>query len=124
MRWLARNADAASLTLCMAAPFAFPSSSPACTAEGYGPTATQALPSSVGRANGPDQDGTMGPKQAAVPGAEERKRHQVRRGSGSPGISHRPGGLAAASLPGNGKETMAPHQRERHGHSEAGPDGG
>jgi hypothetical protein len=41
------------------------------TAGGLDPTATQAPPSGRARANGPDQDGTIGPGQAVVPGGEQ-----------------------------------------------------
>src|SRR4029453_13414373 len=81
-RWLARNSSAASLTFCMAPPFAAPCSPRSAPPEGWGPTATQALPAGRARADGPDQDGTIGPGEVVVPGAEHGKQHQVRRGSG------------------------------------------
>src|SRR4029453_10384878 len=69
--------------------------------EGYGPPTAQALPSSAGRADGPER--------------RTREAVQVRRGSGWSGDLASTRGLGATSRPRNGKETVAPHRREEHG---------
>ena len=56
---------------------------------------------------GPDQGGTTGPGRAVVLRADRKEHHEVRRRSGSPGISHRPGEFRRPmSLPRKGKETL------------------